>query len=145
MKTIPIKNFDAVVSVRLKAASKAVRIEAILDTGASQSVVDKGVIAKLGVAIKPAGFARQVRGYITKHIARIDSLQLIADKPLCSIGPLQIGVATLGGGLKMLVGSDVLNLLRAKIRFSKKGLVLSCKTPDDMVEVLALGRYLGAW
>ena len=145
-KTHSLEPIEIALPVHLAVGKKKLSIVAIVDTGASSTAIDYDIAKKLGMKIQKKGHAGLVRGLITVYRGKIDSLSFTSGGGgLCKVGPIRIDIARFGHGLNMLIGSDILNLLNAKINFTKNDVFMRCSNPDDLVSTLALGRFLGAW
>lgn len=146
---LSLKPLNLVVQVRLTANGKTVTVpRAILDTGASASVIDMALAKKLGMKLRKVGYGRQVRGKLTVYRGAIERLDLLHPgkaKTMCSVGPLAMDVINFGTGGAMLLGSDILKHFKLQIGFNTKQIVLQCKNPGSLLGVLVLGRATGAW
>lgn len=140
--------------VRLTVGDNKVTIDAVLDTGATSSVIGLDVAEKLGLkalmARSRSGIA--VGGRITKFRTYVDKLEVFGwpnkKEVMCSIGPVHMSVVRFGGGhqpMAMLLGNDISAHLRMSIILTPKKPIVKCSTPKKLVEVYGLGSLLGLW
>lgn len=142
------------VRVRLTVGDRQANVMAILDTGASSSVIGLDVAEKLGLktlmARSRSGIG--VGGRITKFRTFVDRVEVFdwetRKKAMCALGPVHISVLRFGEGhppMSMLLGNDLSAHLRMSILLTPKKPVIKCRSPKKLVEVFGLGHLLGLW
>lgn len=148
MKTLNLTPFEIAVPVRLKNGNKSVTISAIVDTGATTTVVDMKFARRLGLTLKNAGHVRLVQGVMTEFYSKVERFEIlnpVTKKLVCAIDGLKISVGRFGSGLDMLLGADVLKFFKAKVDFQKQAIIWNCKSAGELVGAMYLGRALGSW
>lgn len=125
--------------VRLTFGKKSIVVRAVIDTGASSSVVGTDVATALGLLpfLRRTVSALQVRGRLTEYRGYLDRVELMAEEGrVCSIGPVIMRVTQFGSPMGMLLGNDILSFLKAKISITPKAYEIECSTPtkEELVE-----------
>jgi len=143
-----------VIPVRLTVGDRKVMVNAVLDTGATASVMGVDIAEKLGLKALMARSrsAIAVGGRVTKFRTYVDKLEVFdwptGKKVMCSIGPVHMSVVRFGEGhrpMAMLLGNDISAHLRMSIILTPKKPIVKCSTPKKLVEIYGLGNLLGLW
>lgn len=120
--------------VRLRWKNRTVTLKhAVIDTGADVTIIGLDVARALGFDIGLLARTRTIHvpGHqLTAVRAPIDKLEIMdrsGKRAVCSIGPVAVTVANEDEPMAVLIGSDVLSLMRAMLLYDSKGIDVRCR------------------